>query len=83
MSTITRRAPSTRSIAPPIPRMFLPGIPQLAMSPDWLTWNAPRMAVSMCPPRIIAKLEDELKNEPPGRTVTVCFPALMVSGSNS
>ncbi len=44
--TITRRAPTTRSIAPPTPRTSFPGIAQLAMSPRSLTWSAPRTATS-------------------------------------
>ena len=41
------------------------------------------MARSMCPPRIIAKDSADVKNDAPGTTVTVSFPALMRSGSSS
>ncbi len=52
--TITRLAAATRSIAPPMPLIILPGIVQLARSPFAATCIAPRMAQSMWPPRIIA-----------------------------
>ena len=55
ISTITRLAPWTRSIAPPMPLTILPGIIQLAMSPPAETCIAPRIAASMWPPRIIPK----------------------------
>jgi len=51
MSTMTRLAPWTRSMAPPIPLTILPGIIQLAMSPTRDTCIAPRMAASILPPR--------------------------------
>lgn len=38
-------------------------------------------SVGMSHPRIIAKLSCELKNEAPGITVTVSFPAFIRSGS--
>ena len=53
--TITRLAAATRSIAPPIPLIILPGIIQLARSPVSATCIAPRIAQSMWPPRIMAK----------------------------
>ncbi len=56
MVTITRRAPTTRSIAPPTPRTSFPGTAQFAMSPAIETCSAPSTATSTCPPRIIAKL---------------------------
>ena len=83
ISTITRRAPLTRSIAPPMPLTIDPGTIQLARSPAMETCIPPRTAVSMWLPRIIAKLRDESKNDAPGSTVTVCLPALMRSGSTS
>ena len=52
--TITRLAAATRSIAPPIPLIILPGIIQFARSPFSATCIAPRIAQSMWPPRIIA-----------------------------
>ena len=52
---MTRLAPCTRSIAPPIPLTILPGIIQLAMSPVADTCIAPRIAASILPPRIMPK----------------------------
>src|SRR5262245_59326193 len=83
ISTITRLAPCTRSIAPPIPLTILPGIIQLARSPVTLTCMAPRIAASMWPPRIMPKLVAESKYAAPGSTVTVSLPALIRSGSCS
>ena len=40
------------------------------------------MARSTCRPRMSAKDNVESKNEPPGLTVTVCFPALTSCGSS-
>ncbi|SEF17057.1 hypothetical protein SAMN05216533_8128 [Streptomyces sp. Ag109_O5-10] len=74
--TMTRRAPWTRSIAPPMPLTILPGIIQLARSPAADTCMAPSTAVSMWPPRIIPKDRAESKKEAPGRTVTVSLPAM-------
>ena len=59
--TITRFAPCTRSIAPPMPLTILPGIIQLARSPRTDTCIAPRIATSMCPPRIIPNDDAESK----------------------
>src|SRR5688572_22267592 len=61
ITTMIFLTPATRSIAPPMPLIILPGIIQLAMSPFSLTSIAPSTVKSMCPPRIIAKLSDELK----------------------
>jgi hypothetical protein len=61
MITTTRRAPWTRSIAPPIPLTILPGTNQLAMSPVGVTCIAPSRAMSILPPRIMAKLVAESK----------------------
>src|SRR4029079_17365794 len=50
---MTRLAPWTRSIAPPIPLTIFPGIIQLAMSPPAETCIAPRIAASILPPRLL------------------------------
>ena len=57
ITTMIFLTPATRSIAPPIPFTILPGIIQLAMSPPSDTSIAPSTVRSICPPRIIAKLE--------------------------
>ena len=80
--TITRFAPCTRSIAPPMPLTILPGIIQFARSPDSETCIAPRTARSMCPPRIMPNESAESKNDAPGSTVTVSLPALIRSASS-
>jgi hypothetical protein len=56
---------------------------QAARSPVADTWSAPRMPVPTRPPRIIANEVAESKKLPPAGTVTVCFPALIKSGSCS
>lgn len=61
----------------------LPGIIQLARSPFLETCIAPKIVKSMWPPRIIANESSLEKKDPPGRMVTVCFPALIRSGSSS
>ena len=81
--TTTRRAPTTRSIAPPTPRTSLPGIAQLAMSPRSLTCSAPSTATSTWPPRIIAKLEALSKDDAPGRAVIGRFAASTRSASSA
>ncbi len=81
--TITRPAPTTRSIAPPTPRTSFPGMAQLAMSPRSLTWRAPRTATSTWPPRIIAKLAALSKYDAPGSAVIGCLAASTRSGSSS
>src|SRR5438105_2300785 len=53
ITATTRFTPATRSIAPPGPLIILPGIIQFAISPLSVTSNAPRLARSMCPPRIM------------------------------
>ncbi len=83
MRTSTRRAPWTRSIAPPMPLTIFPGIIQLAMSPFSATCIAPRIAASTFPPRIIAKLVAESNVLAPRRSVTVSLPASMRSASTS
>src|SRR6516225_291764 len=52
MATTTRRAPDTRSIAPPMPGTILPGIIQFASWPRSLTCRPPSTVMSTCPPRI-------------------------------
>ncbi len=66
-----------------MPLTRLPGIIQLARSPNCETSIAPRMAKSMWPPRIMAKESALEKEEAPGRNVTVSLPALIRSGSTS
>ena len=83
ISTITRLAPCTRSIAPPIPLTIFPGIIQFAMSPAAETCMAPRIAASILPPRIIPNDVAESKNDAPRRSVTVSLPALIRSASSS
>src|SRR5262249_4020508 len=61
ITTMTFFTPPTRSIAPPMPLTILPGIIQLARSPFSATCMAPRMAISIWPPRIMAKESAELK----------------------
>src|SRR5215470_6615449 len=53
IATITRFAPATRSIAPPMPLTILPGIIQFARLPRSSTSMAPSTLRSMCPPRIM------------------------------
>ena len=81
--TITLRAPTTRSIAPPTPSTSFPGTAQFAMSPRSLTWSAPSTAVSTWPPRIIAKLCALSKYAAPGSAVTGRFAASIRSSSSS
>src|SRR5262249_44764248 len=83
MVTMTRFTPATRSMAPPMPFTILPGIIQLARSPFSATSMAPRIERSIWPPRIMAKLSADEKKLVVGSSVTVCFPALMRSGSSS
>ena len=61
MTTTTRLTPATRSIAPPMPLTSLPGIIQLARSPFSETSMAPRIAMSILPPRIIPNESAEEK----------------------
>ena len=61
ITTMIFLTPATRSIAPPMPLIILPGIIQLAMSPFSATSIAPSTVKSICPPRIIAKLWSEPK----------------------
>ena len=80
--TTTRRAPATRSMAPPIPFTILPGIIQLARLPSWSTCSAPRIVRSTCPPRTMANESALEKYDVPGSSVTVSLPALIRSGSS-
>src|SRR5208337_1700341 len=52
IATTTRRAPATKSIAPPIPFTIFPGIIQFARLPDSSTSIAPSTLKSMCAPRV-------------------------------
>ena len=70
-------------MAPPMPFTILPGMVQLARSPLAATSIAPSTAMSIWPPRIMAKLSAEEKKLEVGSTVTVCLPALIRSGSAS
>jgi len=81
MATTSRRLPAARSMAPPMPLTMAPGTIQLARSPRSDTCMAPRIARSILPERIMAKESAEEKKAAPGRTVTVCLPALIRSGS--
>src|SRR5271169_6048156 len=81
--TKTFSTPCTRSIAPPIPLIILPGIVQLARSPAAETCIAPSTATSRWPPRMIPNEDDEEKNAAPGNVVTVSLPALIRSASRS
>jgi len=71
ITTITLDPQATKSMAPPIPLTNLPGIIQLAISQDWLTWRDPKIVKSRCPPLIIEKDWDDENNDPPGKIVTV------------
>src|SRR6201993_1221903 len=81
--TKTFSTPCTRSIAPPMPLIILPGMVQLARSPAAKTCMAPSTAMSRCPPRMIPNEDDEQKNAAPGNVVTVSLPALIRSASRS
>lgn len=83
MTTTTRLALATRSMAPPMPLTIFPGIIQLARLPWASTCMAPRIDRSIWPPRIMAKLSALLKKLAPGAKVTVCLPALIRSASTS
>ena len=67
MATITRRAPVTRSIAPPIPGTILPGTIQLASRPSRSTCRPPSTVTSRWPPRISPKERALSKDAAPGR----------------
>ncbi|SKY57951.1 Uncharacterised protein [Mycobacteroides abscessus subsp. abscessus] len=66
-----------------MPLTIAPGTIQLARSPFIATCMPPSTATSTWPPRIIAKLVAESKNDAPGSVDTVCLPALIRSGSTS
>ena len=55
MAMMTRLAPASRSMAPPMPGTFTPGMIQLAMLPCSSTSRVPRMVMSRWPPRARAK----------------------------
>ena len=61
MAMMTRLAPATRSIAPPMPLTILPGTIQLARLPSASTSSAPSTVTSMWPPRIMANESALLK----------------------
>lgn len=67
--TTTLDPEATKSIAPPIPRIITPGTIQLAISHLELHCKAPKTVMSRCPPLMIPKEVDELKNEAPGKVV--------------
>src|SRR4029450_2082089 len=69
MATITRLAPLTRSIAPPMPGTILPGIIQLARCPCASTCRPPRTVTSTWPPRINPKDIALAKGLAPGRAL--------------
>ena len=69
--TMTLEPQATRSIAPPMPFIILPGMIQLAMSQLCEIYSAPSMVISRCPPRMMEKDCDEEKYDPPGRMVMV------------
>ena len=68
-------------MAPPMPLTILPGMIQFARSPLEDTSMPPRMVSPTLQDRIMPKLSEEEKVEAPRTGVTVCFPALIQSGS--
>lgn len=82
ITTITLDPLFTKSIAPPIPFAIFPGIIQFAISPVLLTWRAPNMVISRCPPLIIPNDSDDEKKDDPGNVVIVYLPALIKSASS-
>ncbi len=80
IATITRLAPDTRSMAPPMPGTIFPGIVQLANSPDWSTCRPPSTVRSRWPPRMRPN-DIALSNvQAPGRAVTGRPPASVSVG---
>ena len=77
---MTFEGKDVRSMAPPIPFTFLPGIIQFAKEPSCATCIAPRIVRSKCPPLTIPKESLEQKKEEPGKTVIVYLLALIKSG---
>ena len=75
MATMTRFAPTTRSIAPPIPGTILPGMIQLARLPAASTCRAPSTVASTWPPRIRVKEVTESMKAPPSRIEAGLPPA--------
>ena len=72
----------TRSMAPPIPLSFLPGISQLERSPLEETCIPPMQVMLRCFPRMIPKETEVWKVELPGMVLMVSFPALIKSESS-
>ena len=83
IATIRRRAPTARSIAPPMLPPPRSGTDQFARSPRSETCNPPSTATSMCPPRIIANEAALSKKLAPGFSRIGCPPALTSSGSKA
>ena len=81
ITTMIFLTPATRSMAPPMPLIILPGIIQLARSPFSDTSMPPSTARSIWPPRIITKESVWWKIEAPGTSEISAFDALMRSGS--
>lgn len=59
--TTTFEPEETKSMAPPMPFITLPGIIQLAISPFSLTWKEPNIVISRWPPLIIPKESEDEK----------------------
>ena len=78
MAIMTRFAPVTRSMAPPIPGTIFPGIIQLANRPCASTCSAPSTVMSTWPPRMSPNDMALSKVEAPGNAVTG-WPAASVS----
>src|SRR5262245_39231187 len=75
IATITRLAPVTRSMAPPMPGTILPGIIQFASVPCASTCSAPSTVMSTWPPRMRPN-DIALSNvQAPGSAVTGRPPA--------
>src|SRR6266550_7974276 len=79
IAMITRFAPVTRSIAPPIPGTILPGIIQFASRPWASTCSAPSTVISTWPPRMSPNDMALSKMQAPGRAVTGWPPASVSS----
>ena len=84
ISTMTRLAPWTRSIAPPMPLTILPGIIQLAMSPVGRDLHrAEDRGVDLAAADHPERRSRSRRTTRPGSSVTVSLPALIRSGSSS
>ena len=75
IATMTRRAPVTRSIAPPMPGTFCPGTIQFARRPRASTSRPPSTVTSRWPPRMMPKEVAESKAQAPGKAPTGRPPA--------